>query len=89
MEQVEESAAVREGMLRFYDDSRGTRTHSPGVPGVAVIGTARDEGQTERGDRLPTRLTAVLREDEGEWKAVHLHFSVGVPDEQAVVPAAG
>lgn len=36
------------------------------------------------GSRLPTRLTAVLCEENGDWKAVHLHFSVGVPDEQAM-----
>jgi hypothetical protein len=39
--------------------------------------------------RLPTRLTAVLRQDDGEWKVVHLHFSVGVPDEQAMQLTAG
>jgi hypothetical protein len=33
---------------------------------------------------LPTRLTAVLHHEDGEWKIVHLHFSVGVPDEQAI-----
>jgi hypothetical protein len=40
----------------------------------------------------PTRLTAVLRKEgrwsllrrgSGGWKVVHLHFSVGVPDEDA------
>lgn len=36
------------------------------------------------GNRLPTRLTAVLCEEDGGWKVVHLHFSVGVPDEQAM-----
>lgn len=38
------------------------------------------------GSRLPTRLTAVLHEEEGVWRVVHLHFSVGVPDEDAVEP---
>lgn len=38
---------------------------------------------------LPTRLTAILRREDDAWKVVHLHFSVGVPDEQAVQPAAG
>lgn len=41
------------------------------------------------GSTLPTRLTAVLREESGEWKIVHLHFSVGVPDEEAIRPAPG
>ena len=36
------------------------------------------------GSRLPTRLTAILREEEGAWKVLHLHFSIGVPDEQAM-----
>jgi hypothetical protein len=36
------------------------------------------------GSRLPARLTAVLHNEDGEWKVVHLHFSVGVPDEQAM-----
>jgi hypothetical protein len=41
------------------------------------------------GSRLPTRLTAVLRREGDAWKVVHLHFSVGVPDEDAVVPPGG
>ncbi len=36
------------------------------------------------GMRLPTRLTAVLRVDDGAWRAMHAHFSVAVPDEVAV-----
>ena len=38
------------------------------------------------GSRLPTRLTAVLHKADGDWKIVHLHFSVGVPDEEAIQP---
>jgi hypothetical protein len=41
------------------------------------------------GSTLPTRLTAVLREEDGAWKIVHLHFSVGVPDEEAIKPPPG
>jgi hypothetical protein len=40
------------------------------------------------GSRLPTRLTAVLHDEQGDWKILHLHFSVGVPDEQAMELAA-
>lgn len=36
------------------------------------------------GGRLRTRLTAVLGREDGEWKMVHAHFSVGVPDEEAI-----
>jgi hypothetical protein len=28
----------------------------------------------------------VLNLEDGAWKVVHLHFSVGVPDEEAVRP---
>jgi hypothetical protein len=38
------------------------------------------------GSFVPTRLTGVLHEEAGEWKVVHLHFSVGVPDEEALRP---
>ena len=31
-----------------------------------------------------TRLTGVVRQEEGEWRFVHLHLSVGVPDEEVV-----
>ena len=71
------------------------------APGVSVIGTAPGEGHdalgfgtdTPRfvmpdGSTLPTRLTAVLRHEDGEWKVVHLHFSVGVADEDVVEPAS-
>jgi ketosteroid isomerase-like protein len=36
------------------------------------------------GKRLPSRCTAVLRREDGEWKIVHAHFSVAVPDELAL-----
>ena len=42
------------------------------------------------GSAMQTRLTAVMRqkeeeeEEEGRWKLVHMHLSVGVPDEQVV-----
>lgn len=50
------------------------------------IGFAVDEARfvLPDGSFLPTRLTAVLRNESSAWKVVHLHFSVGVPDEQAI-----
>lgn len=42
------------------------------------------------GAALPTRLTAVLLREDGEWRVVQAHFSVGVPDDVAVgLVAAG
>jgi hypothetical protein len=36
------------------------------------------------GNAISTRLTGVLRQEEGEWRFVHIHISVGVPDEEMV-----
>jgi ketosteroid isomerase-like protein len=37
------------------------------------------------GTAIPARLTGVVRqEEEGEWRFVHVHLSVGVPDEEVV-----
>jgi hypothetical protein len=36
----------------------------------------------EDGTRIPTRTTAVFHREEGEWKMVQLHTSVGVPNEE-------
>jgi adenylate cyclase len=33
---------------------------------------------------LQMRSTFVLQREDGEWKVVHLHASVGIPDERAV-----
>ena len=136
---MQQSAAVRSGILRFYErfsaaDAAGFAEVIARAEGVSVIGTGPGEGHDDRddwiatyeqmmggemagtrleagdprayeegslgwgvdepqfvfpdGSRLPTRLTAVLSEEGGDWKIVHLHFSVGVPDEQAMQLAA-
>lgn len=36
------------------------------------------------GSSFQTRLTAVMRQEDGRWKLVHMHVSVGVPDEEVV-----
>jgi hypothetical protein len=36
---------------------------------------------------VAARLTAVLSQESEGWKVVHLHFSIGVPDEEAFQPA--
>jgi hypothetical protein len=36
------------------------------------------------GSAMETRMTAVMHQEEGRWKLVHMHLSVGVPDEQVV-----
>jgi hypothetical protein len=36
------------------------------------------------GSSFKTRVTAVLRNEDGDWRIVHAHFSVAVPDEEVV-----
>ncbi len=36
------------------------------------------------GSSMDTRLTAVMHQEDGRWKLVHMHVSVGVPDEEVV-----
>jgi hypothetical protein len=36
------------------------------------------------GSTIPTRMTAVARLEDGAWKLVNAHFSVGVPDDEVV-----
>jgi SnoaL-like protein len=36
------------------------------------------------GSVMQSRLMAVMHQVEGRWKLVHMHLSVGVPDEQVV-----
>ena len=36
------------------------------------------------GSAMQTRLTGIVRQEDDRWKVVHMHFSVGVPDEEVV-----
>ena len=54
--------------------------------GTVGYGTDTPSFVVPDGSTLPARLTAVLRSEGGEWKVVHLHFSVGVADEDAIQP---
>jgi hypothetical protein len=51
------------------------------------VGWAAGRGYFEMGaKRVPVRLTAVLHEEDGDWKAVQSHASIGVPNEQMMHP---
>jgi ketosteroid isomerase-like protein len=76
----------------------GYREQITAVPGIRLeagdlraweeggVGWAADQPRfvLPDGAVLTTRLTAVLRQEDGEWRLVQAHFSVGVPDELAV-----
>jgi ketosteroid isomerase-like protein len=90
-----EGHADRESWVAAYRDSiadLGLRLEpGPDPKGweEGSVGLALDEPRfvMPDGSFLPTRLTGVLHREGGAWKIVHLHFSVAVPDEQAVQPA--
>jgi ketosteroid isomerase-like protein len=51
------------------------------------VGWAAARGYLELdGKRVPVRLTMVLHEEGGEWKAVQSHASIGVPNERMFDP---
>ena len=51
------------------------------------VGWAAGRGYFEiEGKRVPVRLTAVLHQEDGEWKAGQSHASIGVPNDQMLSP---
>lgn len=36
------------------------------------------------GSEMHTRMTAILQREDGDWRIVHMHVSVGVPDDEVV-----
>lgn len=62
------------------------------VPGDALayqegsVGWVADRGsfRLRDGDAIPFRLTAVFRQEDGDWKLVQAHASVGVGNEEAI-----
>jgi hypothetical protein len=126
---MQQSAEVREAMLRFCDRLSASDVASfdevvSQEPATLIIGTAPGEWVTERdrlrfgfeaegvrleakdpigyeegslgwvvdeptfvfpdGSAMDTRMTAVMHQEDGRWKLVHMHLSVGVPDEEVV-----
>ena len=120
---MQQSADVRDAMLRFYDRLSASDVES--FEELVIIGTAPGEWVTERermrfgfeaegvrleagenpagyeedslgwfvdeptfffpdGSAMQSRLTAVMHREDGRWKLVHMHVSVGVPDEEVV-----
>ena len=67
------------GVRVGLDDVKGFREGS--------VGWAAGHGYFEiEGRRVPVRLTAVLHQEDGDWKAVQSHASIAVPNEQMLDP---
>jgi hypothetical protein len=75
--------------LRFGFEAEGLRIE-PGPSPIGYeeggLGWVADEPTYffPGGSSMRTRLTAVLHREDGLWKVLHLHVSVGVPDEEVV-----
>lgn len=51
------------------------------------VGWAAGHGYFEMdGKHVPVRITAVLHQENGEWKAVQTHASIGVPNDRMLDP---
>ena len=75
--------------LRFRFETEGVRIDpSPNPRGYesGSMGWVVDEPTMfyPDGSAIKTRLTSVLHDEDGDWKLVHMHVSVGVPDEEVV-----
>jgi hypothetical protein len=74
--------------LRFGFEAEGVRLEAKDPVGYeeGSLGWVVDQPAFvfPDGSVMQTRLTAVMRQEEGRWKLVHMHLSVGVPDEQVV-----
>ena len=75
--------------MRFGFETEGLRLETSGGA-VAYeegsMGWVADEPTFSfpDGSAMKTRLTAVLRQETGKWALVHMHVSVGVPDEEVL-----
>ena len=52
------------------------------VEGSVGWASGRPTWMLEDGTEIPSRWTAVFHREDGEWKMVQAHTSVGVPDEE-------
>ena len=81
-------------LMRLWRDSTpdGELGVSVGLEDVkafreGTVGWAAGHGYFElEGKRVPVRMTAVLHEEDGEWKAVQTHASIGVPNDRMLDP---
>jgi len=74
--------------LRFGFEAEGVRIEAKDPLGYeeGSLGWVVDEPTFffPDGSGMQTRLTAVMHWEDDRWKIVHMHVSVGVPDEEVV-----
>ncbi len=79
--------------LRFGFEAEGVglRSRSPAAFEEGTVGWVTDEVDFAfpDGSVMDTRMTVIFRQEDGRWKLVHMHASVGVPDEEVVALQQG
>lgn len=91
---AEEWAEGYEEIMRLFRDStpEGELGVGVGLEDVKAfcegsVGWAAGHGYFEmEGKRVPVRMTAVLHQEDGAWKAVQSHASIGVPNDKMLDP---
>jgi ketosteroid isomerase-like protein len=89
-----EWAQGHEAIMRFFRDSGPDGSLKLTIPVHEVAayadgdigwGVARIAFEVEGGE-VPVRMTTVLRREDGEWRLMQMHASIGVPNEQMAHP---
>lgn len=74
--------------LRFGFEAEGLRLEPRGPKAYeeGSMGWFVDEPRFifPDGSAMQTRLTGIVRQEDDRWKIIHMHFSVGVPDDEVV-----
>jgi hypothetical protein len=80
-EMIDDRERMRFG---FEAEGVGLTPRTPRGYAEGPMGWAVDEPEFSfpDGSSIRTRVTTVWRSEDGRWKLVHAHFSVGVPDEE-------
>jgi ketosteroid isomerase-like protein len=77
--------AAREALTHAMEGLRLEAGEEPQGYEEGSMGWAVDRPRAVLPDgTISTRLTGVVHQEEGEWRLVHIHLSVGVPDEEVV-----
>jgi ketosteroid isomerase-like protein len=81
----------RDTLIAVYEQQLAAM--EPGGPGLTEFDvTAYEQGDSgwfagrtslvSEGERVPVRISGAARRRGGQWKIVHLHVSIGLPNEQ-------
>ena len=85
LEGREQWIAATEALMHEMEGFRMEAGEEPHCYEEGSMGWVADRPRVVLPDgTISTRLTGVVRQEEGEWRFVHLHLSVGVPDEEVV-----